>query len=153
MVDTIVGWLNDPEVVRYSDHRLFEHNRKSQKEYFEGKLCDPNEEYWFIDQVEDWDTDLSNLIGAITLEFKDDAAVNIGIMLGDKSAWGNGYAMEAMTAMIDHLTGQGIRRFEIGTRKENERMIKLATACGMKQESEDDQYIYMAATIGETNVV
>ncbi len=151
-IKTIVGWLNDPEVIKFSEQRLMKHTEATQWEYFTFLMDDPDRSYWTIclhGDPESDDDGRYRLIGSITADFnKRNDAANLGIMIGDKSCWGHGYGIEAMAAIINHLSGEGVRRFEIGTMKENERMIKLATACGMVKEREGGGYVYMAAEIG-----
>lgn len=141
----MVEWLNDPEVTWFSEQKNYRHTEDSQREYLQHILDSPDLEYWTI-TVSDKDRLLGKPIGSIAFE-KRDTAANIGIMIGDKPSWGQGYALEAMTAIINHLIGRGFKRFEIGTMKDNERMIKLATACGMKEEFRNGEYVYMAAVI------
>ncbi len=156
-IDTMVGWLNDPEVVRYSEQRHVTHTRKSQTVYL-SKMGVPVHpvKYWLIYQHDKERNILNKLIGSISLDHKQTYrseclgkfnTVNIGIMLGDKSAQGHGYALEAMTAIINYLADRDYKRFEIGTMKENQPMIRLATSCGMKVEREENGFIYMAAVI------
>lgn len=57
----------------------------------------------------------------------------VGFMMG-KDAWGNGYAWEAMTAVLAFAAGEGLRRLTARTHVGNTRSDSLLTRLGFKQE-------------------
>ncbi|QRG66376.1 GNAT family N-acetyltransferase [Brevibacillus choshinensis] len=60
----------------------------------------------------------------------------IGIVIYDSCYWSNGYGSEAFQMWIDYLfTHMDTVRLGIGTWSGNERMIKLAARCGMREEA------------------
>ena len=151
-INKTLGWLRDPEVTRYSEQGKLNHDYLTQRAYLIKEVYSGRDEYWFI-MLNDGERGIYNkLIGTITVNVditsaKHPTAVNIGIMLGDKTAWGQGYALEAMTKIISHHVALGVKHFEIGTMIENERMISLASACSMTEHARDDKYVYMSASI------
>jgi RimJ/RimL family protein N-acetyltransferase len=147
VTEKMVGWLNDPDVVRYSEQRHIKHTIETQATYFKHLQRNSGIDYWFI-YLNDKERDAPfGLIGSLTVSVIDKPIANIGIMIGDKTAWHHGYALEAMSAIINGLAGEGFKRFEIGTMEENQPMINLAISCGMKEEKRKHGYVYMAAEI------
>lgn len=57
----------------------------------------------------------------------------VGFMLS-KDAWGQGYALEAMRAVIAHAAGMGIRRLAARTHLGNRRSITLLERLGFEEE-------------------
>jgi len=146
-LEPMVKWLNDPEVVKYSGQRFKSHTKTSQMQYLQSILSSASKDYWII-QLEDRDRGVSKPIGSITTAANDVSAnINIGIMIGEKDCHGHGYALEAMSAVINHCVGKGAKSFEIGTMVKNVPMIRLAQSCGMKTDRVEGDYVYMSVHI------
>lgn len=142
VTDDHVRWLNDPEVVRYSEQRHKRHTIESVHTYVNDLNTTQGSYIWGIDvvAVEDSDSEACNalkptLIGTITAHIdKPNGVANIGIMLGDRPLWGQGYGTEAWLAVCNWLFEQGVRKIEMGCHFENRAMRKLAMTCGMHLE-------------------
>ena len=128
-----LGWLRNPDVVRYSEQRHREHTLSTQHRYvssFVGKS-----KLWAIHLV-----DSGNHIG--NLSATHDAPNNVadvGIMIGETDFWGRGYAGEAWKAACKWLLdkdGGGIRKLEAGCARSNTVMLKIIQGSGFKQEGE-----------------
>jgi RimJ/RimL family protein N-acetyltransferase len=118
-----VAWLNDPEVVKYSEQRHRSHDYASQHKYIEG--FHPPSMLRLI-------TTGNQLIGSITAHVDEHNLVaDMGILIGDKSKWGQGYGTEAWIAMIERLFGLGIRKIEAGCMECNQGMIHIFKKSGM----------------------
>ena len=139
VLDRHVEWLNDPEVVKYSEQRHKQHTEASQHKYLNEF---PGESHiWLIKIVEHPDpppplrggpihyTD----IGTITAYIDEpNRLANMGIMIGEKETWGQGYGLEAWTAVMDRLfTKAGIRKIEAGMMVENFPMKSICSRSDM----------------------
>ena len=146
-IDLVVSWLNDKETMKYSEQGNIVHSSTSQILYllseFPARINSFNR-YWFI-VCRDKERDMPDkLIGTLTTRHIHlSEEVDIGILLGDKNERGHGYAIEAMSAVINNYSQLGIKRFTIGTMLKNRPMINLAKALGMKKYKKDDFHLYM----------
>jgi ribosomal-protein-alanine N-acetyltransferase len=128
-IKTMVGWLNDPEVVRYSEQRHRDHDEESQRLYI-----------LEVDVFREIYTSTS-FIGTITAQIdRPNSVADVGILIGDKSAWGKGYGTEAWTAFCNQLFTAGIRKIEAGAMSTNVGMIKIFTKSGMTFEGFRDNH-------------
>lgn len=111
----MAGWLNDPEVVRYSEQRHFRHSEETQAVYLH--MMGENLKEIHVGQ---------NFIGTIAAHVdKNNSVANVGILIGEKTAWRKGYGEEAWTAFCDHLLSHGIRKVEAGCMAINFGMIHI----------------------------
>ncbi len=121
-----VSWLNDPEVVRYSEQRHKRHTLESCRAYFESFEGTPNM-FLAIEKKED-----GKHIGNINVYFDTpNNTADMGIIIGEKAEWGRGYASEAWNAVISHLLATGIRKITAGTMASNKAMLALMKKAGM----------------------
>ncbi len=128
VTDDHVNWLNDPEVVRFSEQRHFIHSIGSVISYVNhmtGNACTPL-----------WGIYAPRLIGTISAHIDEpNRTANIGILIGNKDYWRRGYAQEAWQAVSYYLfTKRNIRKIEAGCHGENRPMRNLALRCGMHLE-------------------
>lgn len=122
-----VKWLNDPDVVRYSEQRHKRHNMETQRSYL-GHFLHGHDQYREIYHG-------STLIGSITANIDEPNSIaNVGILIGDKSKWGQGFGTEAWKAFCDHLLIHGVRKLEAGTMATNFGMISIFRKTGMRIE-------------------
>lgn len=135
----IVGWLNDPCVVKFSEQRHKSHNIKTQKEYL--KSFKTEDIYWGI-----WTG--SKLIGTITAHIDlDNGVANVGIMVGDKSFWRKGVGYVAWKRTCDHLMRTSIRKIEAGCMSLNGGMVAICQKYGMVEEGrQSDHFIFEGGT-------
>ena len=77
----------------------------------------------------------NTIIGTITAHVDpyNDVA-DVGIMIGEKNLWGNGYGPEAWQAFCDYLLGNGIRKVECGCMSINFGMKHICRKTGMNYE-------------------
>lgn len=133
-----VRWLNDPEVVRYSEQRHKRHTIESVHAYVNDVNTTGSSHIWAIDVVEPAAFNLEEdhiFIGTITTHIdKPNGVANIGILIGEKGFWGKGYGQEAWLTVCNWLFEQGIRKIEMGCHYENRAMRNLAMTCGMHLE-------------------
>lgn len=130
-----VAWLNDPEVVRYSEQRHIRHTLQTQVEYVSHFPNTPDI-IWLIKQD---DSD----IGTITAMLDNmNGVANMGILIGEKSVWGKGYGTEAWVKVMCWLFDTGIRKIEAGFALPNTGMRRICNKSGMKYEgSRPDHFL------------
>lgn len=122
-----VNWLNDPEVVRYSERRHKHHTLKSCQEYWDSFKGTPSN-LWAVILL-----DKEKHIGNMAT-WKDiyDNRVDIGILIGEKGLWGQGYGVEAWKAMCNYLfKEEEIRKITAGTLSVNRAMRKIMKKTNM----------------------
>ncbi|HUL00985.1 MAG TPA: GNAT family N-acetyltransferase [Nitrospirota bacterium] len=125
-----VSWLNDPEVVRYSEQRHRRHSLESCKEYFESFQGTPNY-LWAIIQKE-CGIHMGNINAYVDVNNK---VADIGILLGEKDEWNKGYGLEVWKAVITYLFDSGcIRKISAGTLTSNRGMINIMVRSGMVED-------------------
>jgi RimJ/RimL family protein N-acetyltransferase len=127
-INTIVGWLNDKELMRYSENRHKQHTAATQIEYIMSFLYNPGDilREIHLDDV---------LIGTITaIVDRNNRVANVGILIG-KGFGGNEHGYEAWAMLCNSLfEHQGMRRIEAGCMALNMPMIKIMRRYGMKEE-------------------
>lgn len=128
LTEQYVSWLNDPEVVRYSDQRFRQHTLESCKEYYLSHQNSPN---WFWAIVTNQDQVHIGNINAVVEEHH--SVADIGILIGEKTFWGKGIATEAYQVAIRFLFDeQVIRKITVGTLSVNTGMLNVMKKLGMK---------------------
>jgi len=133
-IPTFLKWLNDLEVQRYLGRTPFPLS-------FAESLQDPGgEERWFErhlngekSRIFAIETEKGVHIGNIGLheiDYKDGKAT-LGIMIGEKGYWDQGYGTAAMTALIDYVFGKtSLNRLYLKTLVNNRRAQKCFAKCG-----------------------
>lgn len=130
-----VRWLNDPEVVKYSEQRHTTHTLESQHTYVNNLWSNPGSIIWAIMLQRSGDSLGKNpqAIGTITAhcDIKNRIA-DMGIMIGDKTQWKKGYGLEAWSAVIDFLFKHAMRKITAGCMSNNTAMLHLCLKSGMR---------------------
>ena len=125
-----LSWLNDKEVVRYSNQRFIDHNLISSKKYLNSFSCSKNL-FLSIKLKEN-----NQMIGTMTAYFSFHNTVDVGIMIGEKSLWGRGYGKDAWNALLFWLEKEfNVRKITAGTLASNRGMLKLIKQSGMSLEA------------------
>ena len=129
--DTYVSWLNDPEVVKYSNQRFLNHTIESSHNYLKSFIGTNN----IYMAVEDKVT--KELHGSITA-YKQihHSIVDIGLLIGNKKSWGKGVGFEAWTLMMNFLFTQcNVRKVTGGSLEVNAAMIRIMEKSIMTHEA------------------
>lgn len=125
-IKQMVEWLNDKELMQYSEQRHGHHDFTSQRKYIES-FCEPDLFRLIVER--------GRMIGTITAHVdKHNLVADMGILIGDKSKHGQGYGTEAWVALMEHLFGTGILKIEAGCMQTNQGMIHIFKKSGMSQE-------------------
>lgn len=117
------GWLRDSEVVRYSEQRHRRHSLETCRS-FVASIDHERAHMWAI--LADREH-----IGNVTAhrDLPNNTA-DVGILIGERSAWGKGCGAEAYGAVTDWLLSNGCRMVTGGTMEANIGMIRVFEKCG-----------------------
>lgn len=126
-----ISWLNDEEVVQYSNQRFFQHDTNSATRYL---LSFTNTQNLFLAVI---DNSSNKMIGTMTayIDTHHNTA-DLGILIGEKSTWGHGFGFYSWSLAIEWLLEvQKIRKVTAGTNSKNTGMLKIFYKSNMKQEA------------------
>lgn len=128
--EAYLGWLNDPEVVRYSNQRFVRHDRES-AERFRASFGGSDNLFIAIR-----DASSNALLGTMTAyRSRHHATADVGIMVGNRAVWGRGNGEAAWSGLLDWLLNEGgLRKVTAGTLACNRGMVRLMEKSAMKLE-------------------
>lgn len=129
--DSYISWLNDQDVVRFSNQRFVSHDRTSSLQYL-ASFVDTDNLFISIRRSSDL-----RQVGTMTAYISSHhGTVDVGIMIGDKSVWGLGYGRDSWSTLTDWLLKRDdIRKLTAGTLACNYGMIKVMESSGMHHEA------------------
>ena len=129
LTERYVSWINDPEVVRYSEQRHRPHDLESCRKYVE--LMRQSGDYFSAIEVTQ---DQHGHIGNMTVLV--DAAnglADIAILIGERATWGAGIGFEAWSAVMRALIErEGFRKVTGGAVAANRAMVRIMEKAGMQ---------------------
>ena len=126
-----VSWLNDPEVTQYSEQRHYCHSMSSCEEFWHTFRNTPHH-FWAIECPQRDSHHIGNMIALVD---SPNRVAELSIMIGDKSAWHQGYGREAWQGACHALLKEaGIRKVCAGTMADNTPMLEVMRAAGMVEE-------------------
>ena len=129
LTDRYVGWLNDPDVVRFSEQRHRPHTIDSCASYLADMRASDGL-FLSIEVLESGPRHIGNISVSVD---KPNSSADLSIMIGDRNAWGRGYASVAWSAVMMRLLVElGMRRVTAGTMEVNEPMVRLMARSGMR---------------------
>ena len=124
-----VGWLNDPEVVRYSEQRHRKHTLESCRQYWQSFSGSPNY-FWAITAQSEGVRHIGNINAYVD---EANSVADVGILVGERAVWGKGYGLEAWKAVCDYLLNEaGVRKVTAGTLATNKGMLSVMERSGMR---------------------
>lgn len=94
---------------------------------------------WFAIEID------GNFVGQCGLfDFNETArTAQLGIVIGDKSYWGQGYGREAVGLLVDYaFRHRNFRRVWLWVHADNERAIRSYLACGFAEEGRLREHMY-----------
>jgi ribosomal-protein-alanine N-acetyltransferase len=128
LTERYVEWLNDRELLRYSEQRHRRHSLESCRAYWQSFLEGPNY-LWAIEDNEDGLGHIGNCNAYLDTM---NLVADLGILIGEKAARNRGYGLEAWGAVCDFLLKEvGVRKVSAGTLSVNAPMLKLMQRAGM----------------------
>lgn len=123
-----VSWLNDPEVVRYSEQRHRAHTLESCREYMNSFVDTPNY-FWALVARDPELEHIGNINAYMDTHHK---IADVGILVGEKRAWQQGYGLEAWNAVCSYLLRiANLRKVTAGTLSVNTSMLSIMRRAGM----------------------
>ena len=126
LTDAYVRWLNDPQVVRFSNQRFRMHTIDSCRAYL-ASFTGSSNSFLSIKTLD------GRAIGTMSIYCSvPHGTADIGIMIGDRGFWNGGYGQEAWNLMVEWRLGRpNIRKVTAGTLDCNIGMIRLMERSGM----------------------
>ena len=145
LTERYISWLNDPEIVKYSEQRHKKHTFESCQQYmksFNGTL----HYFWAIISRDKQLGHIGNInayVDPINL------IADIGILIGERSVWGLGYGYESWIAVCGYLFEKvGLRKITAGTLSVNSRMLSLMNKAGMVKDGKRNRhYLFEGAEV------
>lgn len=135
VTDAYVGWLNDPEVTRFSNQRLRAHTHETCGAYLASFAGTANLFVSIRDAAK------ATAIGTMTA-YRNlyHGTCDVGIMIGERACWRGGYGQEAWNLLTDWLLapspqGGGVRKLTAGCLVPNGGMVRLMERSGMTREA------------------
>lgn len=140
LTERYIGWLNDPEITRYSELRHRTHTLDTCRQYLDATK-DGGHLFGAIYRKDD---DLH--IGNISAYFdRSNGVVDIAILIGERQVWGNGLGCEAWIAMMNLLVRQNLaRKITGGTMAINKPMLRVFEQSGMHEEARRKRHFVSA---------
>lgn len=109
--DRYVAWLNDPQVNRYLESRFVCHTAESVRSFVAATADDDASRLFgmFLDGTRH----IGNIkIGPINTQHR---SADVGLIIGERSEWGRGYATEAIAQATRHgFDVLGLRKLNAG---------------------------------------
>lgn len=128
--DAYIGWLNDPEVVRFSNQRFRTHSAESCRAYLASFAGSEN--LFLAIRRRDDGVHIGTMTAYRSIPH---GTADIGIMVGERSCWGGGYGQDAWDTLLAWLLGRGdVRKVTAGTLACNTGMVRLMERSGMTLE-------------------
>ena len=123
-----VSWLNDPEVVRYSEQRHRQHSMETCRQYVR-TMADAGNSLWAIIGVDPAFGHIGNIAAVLD---RNNQLCDVAILIGERSAWGHGLGTEAWIAVCNFMLGpMGMRKVTGGTMENNKAMVRIMERADM----------------------
>ena len=133
VTDSYVSWLNTPEINRYLESRFVTHTVESTRAFVASVLASPNNLFLGIKSHQ-----LGRHVGNIKLGPIDPhhETGDIGILIGDKAAWGKGIATSAIEAISEIARNRlKLRKLTAGCYEPNQGCAKAFLKAGFALEA------------------
>jgi len=128
LTERYIGWLNDPEVVCYSEQRHKTCTIESCRAYWQSFNGTPNY-FWAITAKDSKIGHIGNMNAYVDVANK---VADVGILIGEKAIWGCGYGTEAWAAVCRYLLDEeGMHKVGAGTMAVNKGMLRIMAKAGM----------------------
>jgi ribosomal-protein-alanine N-acetyltransferase len=128
LTDEYVSWLNDSEVVRFSEQRHRHHTIETCRAWMQNYKKGPNK-LWAIEYDK---KHIGNICANVN---EKNGVAEITNMIGNKNYWRKGIGTEAVRQAIERVFAMGYRKVYMGTLEHNIGQIRLMEKLGMKKEA------------------
>lgn len=130
-----VSWLNDPEINAYLEGRFVTHTEESTREFVRGCLENPNTLFLGIRSRADDGSHVGNI--KIAPIDRQHGLGEVGVLIGDRLAWGKGIGSEAISAISRIAKNQlSLRKLTAGCYASNIGSVKAFAKAGFEIEAE-----------------
>lgn len=124
MTDSYLGWLRDPQLMRFSNQRFHTHTMDSCRAYYESFA---NTDNLFIAIYHD-----GTFIGTMTAYCSAvHGTADIGLLIGE-GFQGRGLGKDAWNTLMTYLLANGTRKVTGGAMRCNVAMVNIMKGCGMQ---------------------
>lgn len=125
-----LGWLNDPEVVRFSNQRFRRHDSATAQAYLHS--FDGTDNLFLAIRM----TTDRTMIGTMTAYVDQrHGTADLGLLIGERAVWGRGFGLAAWQLLADALlVCPGMRKITAGTLGCNIGMLRIMQRSGMVPE-------------------
>jgi len=133
-------WLNDAEVCAGNSHGVYPYTRQAARDYIRSSAASAQDLVLAMVLAAG-----DRHIGNVSLQRIHilNRSAEFAILLGDKSAWGQGYGEEAGRLICAHgFAVLNLHRIHCGTFASNAGMMRLAEKLGMQREGVQRQAAY-----------
>lgn len=131
LTDRYVGWLNDPDVVRFSEQRHRTHTMESCRAYLASFAGTPHY-FWAVVAR---DVALGHVGNVNAYVDPNNRVADVGILIGERNVWGCGYGSEAWQAVCGFLLDElELRKVTAGTLATNAGMLGIMRRIGMRED-------------------
>jgi ribosomal-protein-alanine N-acetyltransferase len=142
VTEQYVNWLNDPDVNRFLECRFISHDIATTRDFVEQCVADPATLLLAIRCVSLDDRHVGNIkLGPID---RNHGTAEVGIMIGDREAWGKGVGSGAIRILKDIAKRElALRRVTAGCYKSNVGSWKAFTKAGFHIEGERPKHFLL----------
>jgi RimJ/RimL family protein N-acetyltransferase len=126
LTEAYLGWLRDPQLMKFSNQRFRTHSMDSCRAYFDSFTGSDND--FIAIEYE------GRFIGTMTVyRSLVHGTADIGLLIG-ANVQGKGLGKDAWGTMLAHLLASGTRKVTGGTLRCNEAMVRIMQRCGMQDD-------------------
>ncbi len=140
VTDAYHAWMNDPEVTRFLEIRFVPHSKEDIAAYVERSRHDRTNVFLAIVRREDG-AHIGNVrLGAINWIHR---TAELALVIGEKSAWGRGYATETIALVVDYgFRVLNLHKVSAGCYGPNEGSIRAFLKAGFTEEARRPQHFF-----------
>jgi RimJ/RimL family protein N-acetyltransferase len=138
-----VGWLNDPDVSR-NISIYYVQSLEQEEKWFQDSLTHPVEEQALAIEIQDQDNwKLAGDVGFLNFD-QHERSAELGIFIGDKTAWDKGFGTETMQLMVDYgFATLNLNRIYLRVYETNPRGMRCYEKVGFQLEGRMRQAHYL----------
>jgi ribosomal-protein-alanine N-acetyltransferase len=138
--DNYYHWMNDPEVTRYLESRFTPNSLDLLREYVEARMKDKDQVFLAI-VLKAGDRHIGNVkLGPIHWIHR---FADLGILIGEKDCWGNGYATDAIQLATEYaFRALNLQKLTASCYADNGGSIKAFQKAGWEIEGVRKQQFY-----------
>jgi len=130
--DRYLGWLNDPEVTRYTETGTFPATAEDLDTYYRSVTGSRNDVIFAIVAKASGQHIGNVKLGPIHWVHR---SATFGILIGDKESWGKGIGLEATRLAVEYgFSKLNLNRIDLGVFAEHEAAVRCYEKAGFKME-------------------